>query len=73
MRCARRSTTAASGQGIVVAEDEYIACQTWIEGTFVRPFTHSPAGRLQPTGGHVVMDPMNLFRFDDQGHLVESS
>jgi hypothetical protein len=26
-------------RGITVAEGEYIACQTWIEGTFVRPFT----------------------------------
>src|SRR5271169_1474830 len=31
-------------RGIIVAEGEYIACQTWIEGTFVRGFTQSPAG-----------------------------
>lgn len=37
-------------RGIIVAEGEYIACQTWIEGTFVRPFTQSPAGRLEPSG-----------------------
>ena len=58
-------------RGIIVAEGEYIACQTWIEGTFVRPFTHSPVGLLQPTGGRVVMDLMNIFRFDDEGRLVE--
>jgi hypothetical protein len=58
-------------RGIIVAEGEYIACQTWIEGTFVRPFTQSPAGRLEPTGARVVMDLMSLFRFDDQGRLVE--
>jgi len=56
---------------IIVAEGDYIACQTWIEGTFARPFTRSPAGRLEPTGARVVMDLMNLFRFDDEGRLVE--
>jgi hypothetical protein len=58
-------------RGIIVAEGEYIACQTWIEGTFVRPFIRSPAGPLEPTGGRVVMDLMNIFRFDDDGLLVE--
>jgi hypothetical protein len=58
-------------RGIIVAEGEYIACQTWIEGTFAHPFTQSPAGRLEPTGARVVMDLMNMFRFDDEGRLVE--
>jgi hypothetical protein len=58
-------------RGIIVAEGEYIACQTWIEGTFTRPFTQSPAGCLEPTGGGVVMELMNIFRFDDEGRLVE--
>jgi hypothetical protein len=26
---------------------------------------------VEPTGGRVVMDLMSLFRFDDQGRLVE--
>jgi hypothetical protein len=58
-------------RGIVIAEGEYIACQTWIEGTFVKPFTLSPAGPLEPTGERIVMDLMNIFRFDDAGRLVE--
>jgi hypothetical protein len=58
-------------RGIIVAEGPYIACQTWIEGTFVRPFTQSPAGCLEPTGAGVVMELMNIFRFDDEGRIVE--
>lgn len=58
-------------RGIVVAEGHLIACQTWIEGTFARPFTHSPAGRIEPNGARVVMDLINIFRFDDEGRLVE--
>ncbi|MDN5854989.1 MAG: ester cyclase [Actinomycetia bacterium] len=58
-------------RGIIVAEGDYIACQTWIEGTFVRPFTQSPVGPVEPTGERVVMDLMNIFRFDGEGRLVE--
>jgi predicted ester cyclase len=58
-------------RGIVIAEGNYVACQTWIEGTFVREFTHSPAGPLSPNGQRVVWDLSNIFRFDDQGRIAE--
>lgn len=60
-------------RGVIVAEGNFIACQTWIEGTFVRPFTQSPVGAVEPTGTRVVMDLMNIFRFDDDGRLIEES
>jgi predicted ester cyclase len=58
-------------RGIIVAEGNNIACQTWIEGTFVREFTQSPVGSLPPNGKRVVFDVSNIFRFDDQGRLVD--
>ena len=58
-------------RGIIVAEGNYIACQTWIEGKFAREFTQSPVGPLPPNGQLVVWDLLNIFRFDDQGRLVE--
>ena len=58
-------------RGIIVVEGNYVACQTWIEGKFVREFTHSPAGPLPPNGARVVWDLSNIFRFDDEGRLVE--
>ena len=58
-------------RGIIVAEGNNIACQTWIEGKFVREFTQSPVGPLPPNGKQVVFDLINIFRFDDQGRLVE--
>ena len=58
-------------RGIIVAEGNYIACQTWIEGTFVREFAQSPAGPLPPNGQRVVWDLSNIFRFDDHGRLIE--
>ncbi|AJE86666.1 MULTISPECIES: ester cyclase [Streptomyces] len=58
-------------RGIVVAEGDHMACQTWIEGTFVREFVRSPVGPLPPNGRRVVFDLLNIFRFDGQGRLVE--
>jgi hypothetical protein len=58
-------------RGIIVAEGDLVACQTWIDGTFTGPLTHSPVGELEPNGARVVWDLMNMFRFDDRGRLVE--
>lgn len=58
-------------RGVIIAEGNYIACQTWMEGTFVREFTHSPVGTLSPNGQRVIWDLQNIFRFDDRGRLVE--
>ena len=58
-------------RGLTIAEGDYIACQTWIEGRFVREFTHSPVGPLAPNGQRIVWDLINIFRFDEHGLLVE--
>jgi hypothetical protein len=49
-------------RGIIVAEGDFIACQTWIEGAFARPFAQSPAGTVEPTGARVVMEPDEHFQ-----------
>jgi predicted ester cyclase len=58
-------------RGIVIVEGDFVACQTTIEGTFVREFTHSPVGPLPPNDRRVAFELMNIFRYDDQGRLVE--
>ncbi len=58
-------------RGAIVAAGDRVACRTWIEGTFVREFTQSPAGPLPPNGKRVVLDLINIFRFDGRGRLVE--
>ena len=58
-------------RGIIIVEGEYIACQTWIEGRFVRAFSQSPVGLLPPNGEKVTWDLANIFRFDEQGRLVD--
>jgi predicted ester cyclase len=58
-------------RGVVVVEGNYVACQTTIEGTFAREFTHSPVGRLPPNGQPVTFELTNIFRYDDEGRLAE--
>ena len=57
-------------RGIVIVEDSNMACQTWIEGTFVREFTQSPVGPLPPNNQRVTFDIHNIFQFDDEGRFV---
>jgi predicted ester cyclase len=58
-------------RGIVIVEDSYIACQTTIEGDFVREFTQSPVGSLPPNGQHVVFELTNIFSYDDEGRIED--
>jgi predicted ester cyclase len=58
-------------RGIVIVEDNYIACQTTIEGDFVREFTQSPVGSLPPNGQHVVFELINIFSYDGEGRILD--
>jgi predicted ester cyclase len=58
-------------RGIIIVEGRYVACQTWMEGRFMREFTQSPVGPLPPNGQRVIWDLSNIFRFDDQDRIVE--
>ena len=58
-------------RGIILVDGNLVACQTWIEGRFVREFAMSPAGPLPPNGARVTWDLINIFRFDEKGRLVE--
>jgi predicted ester cyclase len=55
----------------VLAEGDYVACQTTMAGTFAREFTHSPVGSLPPTGERVTFELTNIFRYDEDGRLAE--
>jgi predicted ester cyclase len=52
-------------------EGDYIACQTTMEGDFVREFTQSPVGPLPPNGQHVVLELTNIFRYDEEGRILD--
>jgi len=58
-------------RGITIVEGSDIACQTWIEGTFVHEFTQSPVGPVAPNGKRVVFSLLNIFRMDVEGRIIE--
>jgi nitroreductase len=58
-------------RGIVIVEDNYVACQTTIVGTFAREFTNSAVGPLPPNGQRVTFELTNIFHYDDEGRVAE--
>ena len=58
-------------RGIMVVEGDNLACQTFIEGTFVREFTQAPGGPVPPNGRRVLFDLINIFQMDDEGRLTD--
>ena len=58
-------------RGVMLVDGDHVACRTWIEGRFVRPFTQSPVGALPPNGRRIVFDLANIFRLDGEGRLEE--
>ena len=58
-------------RGIMVVEGNNMACQTFIEGTFVNEFTQAPGGPVAPNGNRVVFDLINIFQMDDEGRLTD--
>jgi hypothetical protein len=57
---------------IVVAEGDYMTCQTWIEGTFVREFIQSPSRPAATQRKARRVRPAQHLRFDDQGAWSKS-
>ena len=55
----------------MLVEGDYITTQTAIAGTFAREFTRSPVGPLPPNGKRVVLELINIFRYDDEGRIAE--
>jgi len=60
-------------RGIMVVEGDNIACQTFIEGTFVHEFTQAPGGPVPPNGRRVLFDLINIFQMDDEGRLTDEN
>lgn len=55
----------------IVSSGSLIGCRTEMGGTFDAPFESTPFGTVQPHGRKVTLTLINLFRYDDDGRLVE--
>jgi predicted ester cyclase len=60
-------------RGVIIVEGNSMACQTRIEGDFVREFPATPVGPLAPNGKRITFDLHNIFLFDDDGRFVMDS
>jgi predicted ester cyclase len=54
----------------IIVDGNYLAARTTFSGDFTGVFTHSPIGRLEPTGEYVEWVVISTFRYDD-GRLAE--
>jgi predicted ester cyclase len=55
----------------IIVDGNYLAAITNFSGDFTGVFTHSPIGHVQPTGRHVAWEVMGMFKYNDDGRLVE--
>jgi predicted ester cyclase len=60
-------------RGIIIAEGNNMAGQTWIEGDFVDEFGASPVGAIEPNGKRITFDLHTIFQFDDGGRFTMDS
>ena len=55
----------------IVSAGDLIGCRTEMGGIFENPFDPTPVGTVQPHGNRVTLTLINMFRYDEQGRLVE--
>jgi predicted ester cyclase len=55
----------------IIVDGNFLAARTTFSGEFSGVFTHSPIGRVEPTGQHLEWEVIGMFRYDDGGRLAE--
>ena len=56
---------------IRLPEDLCAETEKWMAGRFDKEFAHTPIGTVQPNGQQVQWELINIFRYTDEGRLVE--
>jgi predicted ester cyclase len=55
----------------IIVDGNFVAARTRISGIFEHELTHSPVGRVRPTGKSMSYIVHHIFRYDDHGRLAE--
>ena len=55
----------------IIVDGTFMAARTTFSGDFTGVFTYSPIGPVEPTGQHLEWELIGIFRYDDEGRLVE--
>ena len=55
----------------VLVDRNFVSARTVMSGRFDKEFAYTPIGTVQPNGQHVQWELINIFRYTDDGRLVE--
>ena len=55
---------------LVLVDGDYVVARTKFTGKFERAF-NSPNGVIPPNGNDIVLNVVNIFRFDESGRIAE--
>src|SRR5258708_1890102 len=55
----------------VLVDGNFVAARTVMAGRFDKEFAYTPIGTVQPIGQHVHRELINIFRYTEDGRLVE--
>ena len=55
----------------VLVDGNFVSARTVMAGRFDKEFAYTPIGTVQPNGQHVRWELINIFRYTDDGRLVE--
>ena len=55
----------------ILVDGNFVTSRTVMAGRFDREFAYTPVGTVEPNGRRVQWELINIFRFTDEGRLVE--
>ena len=55
----------------ILVEGNFVAARTVMAGRFDKEFAYTPIGTVEPNGRQVQWELINIFRYTDEGRLVE--
>ncbi len=55
----------------ILVDGNFVASRTVMAGRFDKEFAYTPIGTVEPNGQQVQWELINIFRFTDEGRLVE--
>jgi predicted ester cyclase len=55
----------------ILVEGNFVSARTVMAGRFDKEFSYTPIGTVQPNGQHVQWELINIFRYTEDGRLVE--
>jgi hypothetical protein len=70
-RCARAFTDFTISRAQILVDGNFVSARTVMAGRFDKEFAYTPIGTVEPYGQQVQWELINIFRYTDEGRLVE--